>query len=70
MDFGEEQWLDIAQAIHTIEMIPKSMILINQQIFNKFILEKKFYSNVFLHFDKYFNMYMNIIIINSIKSMN
>ena len=26
--FGEEQWLDIAQAIHTIEMIPKSMILI------------------------------------------
>ncbi len=32
MDFGEEQWLDIAQAIHTIEMIPKSMILILQQI--------------------------------------
>ena len=28
VDFGEEQWLDIAQAMHTIEMIPKSMILI------------------------------------------
>ena len=28
MGYGEEQWLDIAQAIHTIEMIPKSMILI------------------------------------------
>ena len=27
--YGEEQWLDIAQAMHTIEMIPKSMILID-----------------------------------------
>jgi hypothetical protein len=37
VDFGEEQWLDIAQAIHTIEMIPKSMILI-LQVPNRFYL--------------------------------
>jgi hypothetical protein len=30
--YGEEQWLDIAQAMHTIEMIPKSMILIQNII--------------------------------------
>ena len=32
MGFGEEQWLDIAQAMHTIEMIPKSMILIDTNV--------------------------------------
>ena len=33
--FGDEQRLDIALAIHTIEMIPKSMILICSMISTK-----------------------------------
>ena len=58
--FGEEQWLDIAQAIHTIEMIPKSMILI---IYMK---ESYFYSLFVINVNSSNFFYKSIVILEYI----